>query len=535
MKRRWTAVVALFLMVAMLTGCMEIRDTLDDYYDMMQGGAVTAFSDMEYQRPDVDAFGQLLEQTMEQAKTETDVNELMESVYELYEAYYSFFTNYNLAQIYYFLDMTDTYWEEEYNWCSEQTSEISGGMDQLLYALADCGLREELEQGDFFGEDFFDDYEGDSLWDDTFTALMEEETALVDEYYSLSAQSMELEYYDQAYFEGVGLEMEEVFLELIRVRQEIAAYAGYGSYPEFAYEFYYYRDYSPAQAQEYMDQISVELTPLYVELDADLWDPAYEDCTEEEVFAFVEELTQATGGVAEDAFSTMEELELYDISAGANKYGASFEVYLVSYYAPFIFVNPEGSQSDKLTFAHEFGHFCNDYAVSGTVVGIDVAEVFSQGLEYLSLCYMDDVEDLARMKLADSLCTFVEQSMYASFENQVYLLEDPTVEDVRALYEQVNRDFGVDSYYRDYRDYTYVPHFFMSPMYVISYVVSNDGAMQIYERELEKKGAGLKLWEDGLYSMAEGYLAFVEEQGLANPFEPGRVEQLRQVFEEKLQ
>ncbi len=528
MRGKRIALVALVLVLAlMLGGCRGI-------VDMLQMGVATPFAEMEYTRPDMAAYRQALEKAQEQVKTQKNVDKLMESVFAFYEEYYSFSTNYNLAQIHYFKNMADTYWEKEYSWCMERTSEVSAGMDQLLYELADCSLRKELESDQYFGEGFFDRYEGDSLWDDTFTALMEEETALIDRYYDLNARAAEVEYYSKAYFEGVGLEIEQVFLELIRVRQEIAAYAGYGSYPEFAYEFYFYRDYHPAEAQEYMVNIGRELAPLYIGLEPDLWNPAYRECSEEKVFGYVKEFAQAAGGVAANAFNAMEKLGLYDLTPGENKYDASFEVFLVSYYSPFVFVNPQGTEPDQLTFAHEFGHFCNDYAVGGTGVGVDVAEVFSQGAEYLSLCYGKDTEELTRMKLADSLCVFVEQSVYASFEHQVYLLENPTVEDVRAVYEQVNRDFGLGAFGRDYRDYTMVPHFFMSPMYVISYVVSNDGALQIYQKELESKGAGLKLWEDGLYSMATGYLEFAAESKLGSPFAPGRVAELKALFEEKL-
>ncbi len=536
MKQKMTKMLALILVLAMLlSGCQAtFEGWMEDFFAAMQMGMATAYEDMEYVRPDMTQFREALEETTGMVDTETNVDVLMDAVLVLYELYYSFSTNYNLAQIHYFQDMSDTYWEEEYNWCMEQSSEVSAGMDQLLYDLADCDLREELEQDEFFGADFFDDYEGDSLWDETFTALMDQETALLDQYYELSAKSQDVEYYSSAYFNGVGLELEELFVELIKVRQEIAAYAGYESYPDFAYEFYFYRDYTPAQAQSYMDEIAKELVPLYRGLDSSVWGPAYAGCDEEEVFAYVQELAQSAGGVAGDAFEFMEELGVYDLSAGANKYDASFEVYLMSYYTPFVFVNPQGTRGDQLTFAHEFGHFCNDYAVGGSVVGIDVAEIFSQGLEYLSLSYCEDGEDLTKMKLADSLCVFIEQSVYATFENQVYNLKNPTVQNVRRAYQRANESFGLGIYGRDYRDYTLVPHIFMSPMYVFSYVISNDGAMQIYEKELEEAGAGLALWENALYSMESGYLGFVEEQGMDDPFAPGRVAELRKVFLEKL-
>lgn len=536
MKKGILRLIALVLaLVLTLSGCAgtAFGDAMDRFLTMLQLGMTVPFEDMEYARPELEPFRELLDATMEEIPEAKDADKLMESVFALYEYYYDFVTNYHLANIRYCQNVTDIYWSEEYGWCMENSAEVSAGMDRLLYALADCSLRKELEAEDYFGEGFFDAYEGDSLWDETFTELMDQESTLVDRYYELNALA-EGAASQEEYYTGYGVQIEEVFVQLVQLRQQIAEYAGYESYPAFAYEFYFYRDYSPEQAQGYLQQIQQELVPLYLQIDSDAWAPLRESSSETQTFAYVQECAEAIGGVALDAFKLMEKAGLYDIRMDENKYGASFEVFLMSYYAPFIFICPNGTRGDQLTFTHEFGHFCNDYAVGGTVAGVDVAEVFSQGLEYLSLCYCENTEDLTRMKMADSLSVFVEQSAYASFEQQAYMLEDVTVENVRAVFSQVCQDYGLSHWGVDSRAYTMVPHFFISPMYVISYVVSNDVAMQIYQQELLQQGAGVQLWEDGLFTMQTGLLAFTEETGLGSPFVEGRVQQLKETFEEKL-
>ena len=64
-------------------------------------------------------------------------------------------------------------------------------------------------------------------------------------------------------------------------------------------------------------------------------------------------------------------------------------------------------------------------------------------------------------------------------------------------------------------------------MYVISYVVSNDVAMQLYQAEAKAPGEGVRQWENGLFSMQAGLLGFVEEMDLTSPFAEGRIEQIR--------
>ena len=240
------------------------------------------------------------------------------------------------------------------------------------------------------------------------------------------------------------------------------------------------------------------------------------------------------GGTILDAFRLMEDAQLYDIAYGENKFNSSFEVYLTSYYEPFLFLNPTLSRYDCLTLAHEFGHFCNDYACYGSYSGLEVTEIFSQGMEYLALCYGEDTEDLARLKMADSLSVYVEQAAFASFEQRMYTLtgEDLTVENLYALYDEIAAAYGFDTPGYDPREFISITHFYTNPLYVISYVVSNDAAMQIYQLELEDPGAGLALMEESLYTQQYYFQDFLQEAGLENPFTQEQLQKAKAVFSE---
>ena len=209
------------------------------------------------------------------------------------------------------------------------------------------------------------------------------------------------------------------------------------------------------------------------------------------------------------------------------------EVYLTDYYEPFVFVSGTGTRYDCLTFAHEFGHFTNDYASSGSIAGTDVAEVFSQGMEYLSLCYGGADQDFIDMKLADSLSVYVEQAAYADFERQMYELTgmELTASNLLKLYEQIGRSYGFDSMDWDPRDLVTVAHFYSHPMYVISYVVSNDAAMQLYQMELEESGTGVSCFRDNLDTQQTGFLAFLDAAGLESPF--NRVDEVKALMAER--
>ena len=525
--------VALVLALAILfTGCsgMSLEELLGD----LGAQIATPFSEMEYVRPDVDKMEAAVEDCCSAAATETDSGKLLDKVWDVYGCYNTFYTQYNLASIYYFRDMTNTHWEEEYSYCLQNSGSVEAMLEEMLYALAASPLKDKLEEDPAFGEGFFDSYVGQTLWDETFLSLMDQEAALEDQYYDLCAQAQETEQYSDEYFEEYGAKMGDLFVELVALRQKIAEYAGYEDYPTFAYDFYHYRDYTPQQAQGYLEEICRELVPLYRQVESRGGaEGADAFCTQNEAFTYVETCASAMGGTINNAFKLMKEAELYDVTYSDKKYDGSFELYLVDYAVPFVFVNPTAKQQDKLTFIHEFGHFCNDYATAGNIGGVDVAEVFSQGLEYLSLCYVENANNLEEIKMVDCLRLYIEQAAYALFEQKVYQLEGEklTAENVYALYDEIGSAFGFDVWGWDSRDFVMIGHFYTDPLYIISYVVSNDAALQLYQMEQGEKGAGLALFEKHLTSEQIYFLAFLQEAGLESPFAEGRVKKVRTTLE----
>lgn len=529
-------IIALCLLLALLlTGCD--LSFLKDLNITAPGNSVISYSDMIYTRPDMEQFQESLKRCALEAHRAASIDTLVNELNIFFDLYDSFYTNYALADIRYCADLTDSYWTEEYNFCSENTATVDAALDNLYRMLAASPMREMLEQDSYFGEDFFDSYDGESMWDEHFVALLEQESALVNRYYDLSNAARNAEYYSEEYFSVYGMAMAELFVELVALRQQIAEDTGFPSYPEYAY-MSYYRDYSPQQAVEYMSQVGSSLYDIYCNLgQSDAWDAAADYCSDDDTFQYVKDAAAAMGGIAEEAFYLLELGGLYDIRYGKNKYDISFETFLWSYWEPFIFMRPQLNQTDKLTFAHEFGHFAADYACGGSYAGTDITEIHSQAFEYLSLCYAPDTESLLRYKMVNSLNTYVECSAYAMFEHLVYDLtgEDLTVENVLALYEKIGLQFGFDSWNWDRRDFVTVGHFFTNPMYTISYVVSNDLAMQFYQMEIRQPGAGLELYEQCLTSQDSYIIQFAEDYGLVSPFAEGHLQTMAETFSSVLQ
>ena len=286
MKKRVLCITAVCLVLAMLSGCAGIADYFDKLSQML-GLSLVDFEDMVYTRPDMDAFRRELDRCCADAAEERNFDDLQQTILDFYAVYESFYTNYALANIHYSKDLTDTYWEGENTFCTEHSPEVDAGLDRLYRALAKSPLRDKLEGDQFFGQDFFDDYEGESIYDETFNAMLSQEAALINQYYALSGQSAATAYYSEEYFSVYGTQMAAVFRDLVLLRQEMAAYAGYESYPEFAYDFFHVRDYTVEQADEYLSQIRDQLVPLYRQLNSsNFWDMELGTSSEEQTFSF---------------------------------------------------------------------------------------------------------------------------------------------------------------------------------------------------------------------------------------------------------
>lgn len=547
MKKIIGLFLSIFMVVGLLAGCHGPKQLMDALFtgpvtepsnaslsDIQQQirENETAYADMVYTRPDMAELEGLLDGACD-AANDGDAETAILYVYDFYDAYDWFYTNYSLADIHYCADLTDSYWETEYNFCVENSARVEAALEELYYGLAGSPACDQLEK-DYFGEGWFDGYKGENQWDEEFVALLEEEAVLQNRYYELSSIGMNYAYGTEEYYAACGNEMVELLVQLIGVRQRIADYWGYSDYPQFATDFYYYRDYTTAQTDAYLEDIRRELVPLYSQLHTSpQFRISYGYTTETETYAYVRSMARNMGGNVEKAFDLMDRAGLYDIAYGENKYDSAFEVYLTMYSEPFIFMNPTASLYDHLTFAHEFGHFCSDYAAKGSYAGIDVLEIFSQAMEYLSLCYAEGGSELTRLKMWDSLCLFVEQSAFASFESRMYDLkgDELTAENLRALYDQVAREYGFESVGYDDREFVTITHFYTNPMYIISYVVSNDSAMQFYQMEQEASGEGLRCYEKYMNTRTEYFLEFLEEAGLQSPFTPGRVADIRQTLE----
>ena len=555
MKKRAIRLLSMLLALLMLTGCSSsiLNDQLDSAYRALQRNFISAdrnlvpFDEMEYLRPDMSAISADFD-AVNDALDGGDIDAVSDALDACYLDYYNFDTMYTIADIRSCQDVYDSYYADEVSWCGESFAAVQQKMEDMFYACAASDLAQELEEN-YFWEGFTDDYSdwSQSYYNDAAVELMQRESALVSEYRALAAESAA----SLGETSGVGSYMQtirnyekynedfaRIYIELVRVRQELAAQFGM-DYEQMQYSFYFERDYTPEQAAQYVADIRSYMVPVYEEvMEASPYDDIYYDyLDEDELLSVLGSVTELMGGDVKAAFDFMTKYELCDVSLNSSKAAMSFQTYLSNYEAPFLFLDPYGDTEDILTLSHELGHYVDAFVNYNASKTIDMSECYSQAMEYLALGYYDEVlgedeaDNLRRMKLLDTLDLYVQQTSFAEFESTVYSMDPDqlSAEVLNDLSLQLARDYGYcdESRAKYYAmSWSDISHFFEYPFYVITYPVSNDIAMQIYELSQDGGTAGLDKYNELLSREYTGFLDNIEEAGFTSPFESGRVQRV---------
>lgn len=547
LKKRPIALLLAVLMLVSLCGCDPMSLLPSDYdiaklerafsgVDINRDETIT-FDQIEYSRPDVDAMKRLggdIEKLLDEHASRKDI---VSSLDDFLDMYTNFSTMTVLAGIYNDLDVNNEYYAEEYSYCSSMWGEVLRIFDDVMLACSNSHMYAFLDAnyfGGFLEENY--SYEDGYIPDDELVELQTKESKLLNDYRRLLIDLYASDSYD--IYEEYNGPVAEIYIELVKLRRAIAEFIGYDSYIEYAYDGFG-REYEPDDLDEYTDAVKQKLVPLYKELSgAGTFDDMYyelRELSEDETQSVLSAAVQKMGDGVYEPMLFMKNSGLYDISASDSKLDSSYVIYLDDYDVPYLFSKTYGYSDDILTVGHEFGHFVDYYINYGVDMSNDSAEMFSQGMEYLLLEYIDD-EDLAaeltRFKMLDALYLYVSQLSLNEFEERVYELSDEelTVDNINSIYAEVAAEYGyADEYDADLLPYLWIDisHLFIQPFYVISYCVSDSAAFELYEQELVQAGSGL----DAYLSLVDvsdeyGFLELLENEGLSSPLTADTIDRI---------
>ena len=459
-----------------------------------------------------------------------DPEELLADYYEILPIRRKLETMYAICYFRYCRDQ-DSYYSSKVNIFGSQMNVVKEKEDVLFAAFAASPCRAELERL-YFGEGFFDEYDEITAADETYYELLSKSG----DYISWCKEVNEAVFDSVDSFQATHDEIGGYFLKLVRVRRQIAEAKGFETYLDFNYANNYQRDYTPAQAAAYLAYVKEYLVPLAKDLyeqSPSLYYGEYPTVREKQLMTYLSSAAEQMGDPIWEAFRFLDAYELYDVTESRDKYPISYTIYLPDFEAPLIFLYDVGYD----TLCHEFGHFTDDYRSYGDQMGNDIAEIYSQAMQYLAAANTTEFSDSRRARalrvtLKDLLLnSVIYQAALADFELQVYALDPEalTLEKLDDIFAQCRRDYDLrDGFTDDLGGMSWMLYtsFYDKAGYNISYSVSAIASLQICRLEAEEPGAGVEAFCRLLDRTRGKKFAFVlAEAGLDSPFAEETVEQ----------
>lgn len=549
LKNRLVALLLSLTMLVSLCGC-GIYDALHpDCSDLTAQSIYNAeganrarivpFDEMEYARPDIDALKAKVEEVETLLDTLFKFREVIEGLNEFFAMYTDFYTMLNLASLRHDIDTEDEFYAEENSFCNEAAADVEYWADKLKLACSGSYMFDYLDENYFDGtlSEYYSADDGTGYTPtDEIAELERRETELENDYSELYTKYGE-DFDDGSYKEHSD-ELGKIYVELIKVRKKLAELHNEPSYQSLAY-IYRGHDYTAEDIASYTEAIKKYIVPLHKKAIKDgLMDARLlKKMKAAKAFDTMKDTVRGLDTRIAEALDYMLKYKLYNVESSDKKYDQSYVQYLSGYDSPFLYCNPSGNSSSILSMAHEFGHYVDGYLNYGQNDSIDTSELFSEAMEFLLLCNLED-DDLTKYQLISVLTLYACQGSYNEFEERAYALSDDelSVDKLNSLFGEIAKEYGLDKRIDEYEAYWIsIPHLFNTPFYVISYCLSDTAAFELYNMELNESGSGLRMYMKLLdESTNYEFLELLDKCGVPSAISADTVKSIADTLADKL-
>ena len=323
-------------------------------------------------------------------------------------------------------------------------------------------------------------------------------------------------------------ELEDIYDQLIALRQQMAKNAGFASYTQFRFLELGRYDYDAKACLSLHDAIATCVVPAVVELDRERarrlsqqtlrpWDlevdlegrpPLRPFATQEELIAICRTLfTQVDPRFCAE-FDALVENGLLDLMSRKGKAPGGYQYQLEDVRLPFVFVNGVGLHGDVQTLLHEGGHafhsiLCRDFdLLAFRDYPIEFAETASMsmellGLEHLDAAYSADDSKAARKKHLEGILRILTWiASIDAFQHWVYGNEGHTREQRRDAWRAIRERFAPHLDWSGIEDalamqWIAQSHLFNHAFYYVEYGIAQLAALQVWSNYRKDRKAAV--------------------------------------------
>lgn len=544
------------------------------------------FKDIQYTRPDCEAFQKLAEDNAEKIKNAVSYSEAKKVFLEFDKAESEFFDMGNIAYIRHTIDTSDEFYDKENEFLNEKTPELMPSLLAFSNAVYDSRFKPDFVAE--FGEQMFAEIElRRKSFSEKNIPLLQKEARLCNEYEKIIASAdilfdgKHLNLYGiMSYFENPDRNVrhdaykayskfyesneenfERIWDELIKVRTEMGKNLGFENYIPLGYMNQGRTDYDEKDVAAFREQVREELVPFCAKLyeaqakrigvdKVKAYDEAYlfndgnavpvgdDDFLIEQAREMYHDMSKETGEFVDFMLGH----NLLDVKNKPKKASTGYMTGLNSIKAPFVFSCFNHTTGDVQVLTHEFGHaFAGYMAMRNQPVSTyysestDIAEIHSMSMEQFAYPYAEkffgDKADKFRFSHLQEALTFVPFGVAVDeYQHIVYANPELTPKQRTAEWKKLEEKYMP---WREYDDIDFFAkggwwyhkiHIFLYPFYYINYTLTTMGAMEFKKKMHEDKESA---WKDYLnlckVGGSLGYKETLKYANLSLPFEKGSV------------
>ena len=541
------------------------------------------FSEMPYQRLDIDALKKEMEEMVARLKEAKDYPEARELFMKKEEIEKRVMTQSTLAQIRHDIDTRDAYYEEESRFWNQAMPELEEYSQAWTLAMLESPFRPDFTEE--FGELMFLNAEiALKTFSPEIIPELQQENDLAMDYekllasaqipfeggvYTLSQLSPFKNDADDerrlaawkaegAWYKENQSEFDRLYDELVHLRDAMGKKLGYEGYTTLGYYRMGRNCYTKEDVEQFRAAVRQYLVPLAAEIykeqakrlgkeyplsfaDAALTFRSgnAKPCGDaDQIVAhaqkFYDELSPETG----EFFTVMRTMELMDLLSTEGKAGGGYCTTIADYKVPFIFANFNGTQGDVEVVTHEAGHAFAGYLNRDRIPidyiwpGMEACEVHSMSMEFMSWPWAEgffgkDTRKFLYSHLAGALTFIPYGTMVDHFQHIVFEKPDLTPAERHGVWKELlgvympwMRLDGDIPFYSEGEGWQRQHHIYSMPFYYIDYCLAQTVALEIWAM-MQKDQADA--WAHYMaYARQGGSRTFTEllkNAGLDSPFD----------------
>lgn len=541
------------------------------------------FSEMPYQRPDLDSVKSQIADLTERLLKASDYGTAKTVFLEKDTLDRHVSTLEGLASIRHTIDTRDTFYDEEVKFWNSAKPQITEYNQKWFNTLLTSPFRSEFEKE--FGTVTFLNAEIEMK---TFTPeIMDDlaaESDLVNEYSKLIA-SAQIPFEGKTYtlsqltpfkndlddarrlaawkaegnwYKEHQPKLDEIYDKLVHLRDKMGRTLGYENYTQLGYYRMMRNCYTKEDVEKFRSAVRKYLVPvannIYIAQAKRLgkeYPMSFADNvlkfrdgnpkpvgTADDILAagkkFYDELSPETS----EFFQTMLDMELMDVLSTEGKAGGGYCDVLADYEVPFIFANFNGTQGDVEVITHEAGHAFAGYLnrkrvpMATTWPSLEACEVHSMSMEFFAEPWAEnffgkDTKKFLYSHLSGALTFIPYGTMVDHFQHIVYEKPEMTPAQRHGVWKELLGIYmpwmkldGDIPFYSEGEGWQRQQHIYSSPFYYIDYCLAQTISLQFWALIQENRE---NAWETYMnYSKLGGSDVFTEllkKAGLESPFD----------------